>query len=172
MNDEDAQHAAFRSDLGARIAKIAARFPTKTAAAETAGVSLEQLNKWIRGEVKVPFEGLKALADAVNVDFSWFLDGGESRSDVGTGFLKSVDTTIIGEKVGELVVRLHKENGVKLPEMALIREVMKRIAQLQQMTPDGDMEELFALLPWLELQIKRDLMDAVDMPGSGKHSAS
>lgn len=61
----------FRRRLGERIAEVVTKFPTKTAAADAAGITLEQLRRWIGGDVKVPVEGLWRLSQAGNVDFSW-----------------------------------------------------------------------------------------------------
>lgn len=68
-------HLAFRRELGRRIDAATQRFPTKTVAAKTAGVTLEQFNKWISGSVKVPVEALRALAIEAKVDFSWLATG-------------------------------------------------------------------------------------------------
>jgi transcriptional regulator with XRE-family HTH domain len=65
----------FRSELGARIAEVVSQFPTKAAAAEAAGVTPEQLNRWISGQVKVPVDGLWRLAKAREIDFSWLCTG-------------------------------------------------------------------------------------------------
>lgn len=40
------------------------------------GVTPEQLNKWVKGTVKVPVEALRSLSEAANVDFSWLATGG------------------------------------------------------------------------------------------------
>lgn len=73
---------AFRQNLGTRIGYCVGKFSRKQDAAEAAGVSVEQLNKWVKGSVKVPVEGLAQLAAAADVDFSW-LSTGEGKQPVG-----------------------------------------------------------------------------------------
>ena len=68
-------HPTFRTDLGRRIEASIRKFPSKSAASEAAGVSVEQLNKWVAGKVKVPIDGLFGLAEAGDIDFSWLATG-------------------------------------------------------------------------------------------------
>lgn len=74
---------AYRQELGKRIAEVMAKYNTKSAASEAADVSVEQMNKWIAGAVKVPVDALYRLAAGVGADFCW-LCGGESRGSVTT----------------------------------------------------------------------------------------
>lgn len=73
MSEEDV--TAFRQLLGQRIAETVGKFPTKAAAAECAGITAEQINKWIAGTVKVPVEGMLRLARGADVDFCWLCCG-------------------------------------------------------------------------------------------------
>jgi len=72
MSDDTAE---FRSQLGLRIAEVVAHFPTKTEAAEVAGITLETLRKWVAGAVRVPIEGLWRLARGNDEEFSWLCTG-------------------------------------------------------------------------------------------------
>jgi len=65
----------FRKALGQRIGVAVGRFPQKKDAADVVGVSVEQLNKWVSGHVKVPADALQALAAAADLDFSWLVTG-------------------------------------------------------------------------------------------------
>lgn len=65
----------YRASLGERLSQAIDKAPTKASAAEAAGVTVEQLNKWVKGSVKVPAEGLRALSAFVDVDFSWLVTG-------------------------------------------------------------------------------------------------
>lgn len=65
----------FRANLGARIGYCADLVGKKVDAASVAGVTTEQLNKWIKGTVKVPIEALRRLAITADVDFSWLATG-------------------------------------------------------------------------------------------------
>lgn len=77
----------YRLRLGHRISQSVDKIRTKSDAAAAANVTVEQLNKWMKGSVKVPAEGLKAIAELADVDFSWLVTGGsqtiqtESRGD-------------------------------------------------------------------------------------------
>lgn len=55
--------------------------PSKSAAADVCGVSTEQLNKWIKGVVKVPVDALYALSLAADADFNWLISGKGSTLD-------------------------------------------------------------------------------------------
>ncbi|MCK5295792.1 MAG: hypothetical protein KAJ75_02770, partial [Alphaproteobacteria bacterium] len=75
------EHPSFRIQLGRRLEKVASEyFPSKTATAKVAGVSLEQFNKWIAGSVKVPIDAIYVLANTSDVDFSWLATGEGSIS--------------------------------------------------------------------------------------------
>lgn len=65
----------FRANLGFRIGFCVDKIGKNLDAAGAVGVSPEQLNKWIKGAVKVPVEALRELALASNVDFSWLATG-------------------------------------------------------------------------------------------------
>lgn len=66
---------AYREALGRRIALTVDRYRTKSAASAAADVTVEQLNKWIAGTVKVPAEALYRLATPVDIDFCWLVSG-------------------------------------------------------------------------------------------------
>lgn len=72
---EEADQDGYRMQLGARIGLAIAQMPTKSEASRVSGVSTEQINKWVKGSVKVPADALKALSDASGVDFSWLVTG-------------------------------------------------------------------------------------------------
>lgn len=71
----DEKTAAYRLDLGARLDQVVKIIGKKSTAAEIAGVTPEQLDKWLKGTVKVPAEAIRAIAEAADVDFSWTVTG-------------------------------------------------------------------------------------------------
>lgn len=73
--NSDKDQAEYRRNLGDRIAESVDKMPSKAAAALVVDVTVEQLNKWIKGQVKVPADALRALSEAANVDFSWLVTG-------------------------------------------------------------------------------------------------
>lgn len=90
----------FRLALGRRIGDVVGKFPTKTAAADAAGITLEQLNKWIAGTVKVPVEGLWRLSRESNTDFSLLCTGANNiytiRSPRARPFQEEVLRDVLG----------------------------------------------------------------------------
>lgn len=76
--------AVFRMELGERIRWLLDRFGSRTAAAETAGVTPEHLASYIAGRAKPPFELIARLARVQNVSLDWLASGeGERVADGG-----------------------------------------------------------------------------------------
>src|SRR6185312_7019765 len=74
--------AVFRMELGERIRWLLDRFGSRTAAAETAGVTPEHLASYIAGRAKPPFELIARLARVQNVSLDWLASGeGERVAD-------------------------------------------------------------------------------------------
>lgn len=89
----------YRNSLGKRIEEVVEKYDTKTAAAKAAGVSVEQLNKWIKGDVKVPVEALITLSLGADADFNWVVTGEPSMVSIhsqATGPDRGVDWVING----------------------------------------------------------------------------
>lgn len=83
--------STYRAQLGARIEQVVARLGSRKAASAAAGVTAEQLAKWIAGTVKVPVEALRDLAQAANDDFAWLATG----APAGSGTATSVDAIAV-----------------------------------------------------------------------------
>lgn len=66
---------AYRKELGERLTSAIARVKNKADVAHSIGISVEQMNKWLRGDVKVPAEGIRGIARHTRVDFSWLVTG-------------------------------------------------------------------------------------------------
>ncbi|KJS37605.1 MAG: hypothetical protein VR70_12140 [Rhodospirillaceae bacterium BRH_c57] len=90
----------FRCDLGERLSWVVGRFKTKSQAASAAGVTVEQLNKWTAGTVRVPVEGLWRLAQAADADFRWLCAGG---SDTGLAVQPGQGRTLRAEVMQEVL---------------------------------------------------------------------
>lgn len=66
----------LRLALGKRIAEyVATRYASKTAAAEAIGWTTDQINSWIAGRSKVPFEALHRLSAGADDDLIWLCIG-------------------------------------------------------------------------------------------------
>lgn len=81
----DPETQEFRYALGLRIDQVVKKVGKKSSAAEAAGVTPDQLNKWIKGAVKVPVDGLRSLARLANADFSWLASGEGSMFQGSSG---------------------------------------------------------------------------------------
>lgn len=164
---EDAARA-YREVLGQRIETVVREhFPTKSAAAIAAGISVEQLNKWIRGTVKVPTDGLYSLSRAADVDFSWLVSGDgharRNRSDIAAAVLEGMKI------INGVMTRIFQEEGVRIPPVNVVEEVTGHAtALIARLDDPTDLDELHSLIPWLENRIRKSLKQ----PGSGKREAS
>lgn len=144
--------------------------------AKALGIGLTALYSYERGEREPTAPTLAAYATKFGVDPSWLLTGkGQMfavRSKVSNKFeTHRIDKTVF-KQVGRLVLRIYKEEGVKLPPDALLDEQSEAYNSLIARAEDpGSQDELISLLPWLEARLRRGLMVAVAEPGTGKHQA-
>jgi transcriptional regulator with XRE-family HTH domain len=177
MAESDEQQE-YREALGGRIHACVASMSTKAAAAEVAGVTVEQLNKWIKGQVKVPVDALRLLAQASRTDFGWLVTGKRSAAAdvVGVGQPSEDEIMILLETfeiVHRMVERVYEEEKVVLPKVALFHEIHDRNRLLvSRLLHPFDKSDVELLLPWLENRIRKELLLAKAAPGTGKHSAS
>lgn len=65
----------FRSQLGTRLLSVLEEFQTRREAAGIADVTAEQLNAYVHGKTKPPFEVLARLAFAKGVSLDWLATG-------------------------------------------------------------------------------------------------
>ncbi|MCZ4281683.1 helix-turn-helix transcriptional regulator [Kiloniella laminariae] len=105
----------YRTELGKRIQTVVERFPSKSAAALAAGVTVEQLNKWCRGTVKVPVEGLSALADLGGVGLGWLCGDAKRSSDnvIYADFDKqpdNLDRSVVQSVLKSLIMIMREED--------------------------------------------------------------
>ncbi|WP_439603834.1 hypothetical protein [Shinella sp.] len=179
-------HAAptdYRRKLGIRIALAVAQMESKQAAALAAGITSEQLNKWVRGQVKVPAEGLRALAHASGVDFSWLVTG-EGPSKMRVPFNPHVEITTapvdpkrplddwIMRRIAVVVVSVYDERrqaispeNVAVECALLYNELVRRVSDI------SDRDEIMAVLPQIRHLLIKRLEKASLEPGTGKASA-
>lgn len=82
------------SDLGfqQRLSAVVDLYKSKVQAAAVAGVTDEQLRKWLRGSAKAPFLSVQRLCDEQNVDVGWLASGeGSMRKRGGDQNLATVN---------------------------------------------------------------------------------
>jgi hypothetical protein len=112
------------------------------------------------------------------VDINWLLTGeGEMFTDpskrpaiAAAASAPAIDPDLF-RAVGRLVLKVYKEEAVKLPPEALLDEQAGAYNALIARAEDPrDITELTALLPWLEARLRKSLAAAAAEPGSGKHA--
>nr|WP_321511189.1 S24 family peptidase [uncultured Celeribacter sp.] len=97
----------YRSALGRRIEQAVSKAKNKGDVAYCAGISTEQLNKWIKGNVKVPADGLRAISMYTNVDFSWLVTGeSEANSTLDEGKDRASSRQLTAEATGRGMINL------------------------------------------------------------------
>lgn len=109
----------YAQALGHRLAQAAKHFPTKSAASEAAGVSLEQFNKWIRGDVKVPINGLYGLCHVSNIDFNWLCTGTRHTSQYAIEFvdaLEALETYLIAQGITDTPTGMERAIAIFITE--------------------------------------------------------
>ena len=109
------------------------------------------------------------IAASCGVSLDWLVGAGNAAMH-RTDALR-IDKTVF-KNVGHLVLRIHKEEGVKLPPDALLNEQSDAYNTLIERSEDPrDTDELMSLLPWLEARLRKALKTAVAEPGTGKRQA-
>lgn len=66
---------AYYAELGLRIDQVIDMYPSRKAAADTAGVSVDQLNFYVKARSKPPFPVLARLATPKRVSLDWLSTG-------------------------------------------------------------------------------------------------
>jgi len=72
--DEDHFSSQGKPDEN-RLELVISRFSSRSEAAKVAGVTLEQLNKWVKGKARAPFTALANMANATDVSLDWLATG-------------------------------------------------------------------------------------------------
>ena len=128
-----------------------------------------------RGERTPDATVLTAYRQKYGVDIDWVLIGDDKEILVEAKYARTTTPKIEKEtfkEVGRMVLRLHNEEGLKLPPDALLDEQASAYNALLEKAEDpGDAEELLSLLPWLEARLRKSLKAATNEPGTGKRPA-
>ncbi len=128
----------YRKQLGQRIQKVVGQYSSKSAAAEAAGITVEQLNKWCKGSVKVPVEGLNSLSEGCNSSFAWLCGAEENRENVlypefNTTQEQRIDPDVLKSVLSSVIEIMQEE-------------------ELQMTSPDKFSELIFALHDYIKSQ--------------------
>ncbi|MBL6431701.1 MAG: XRE family transcriptional regulator [Alphaproteobacteria bacterium] len=128
-----------------------------------------------RGEAEPSASALSAYSQ-LGISLNWLLTGeGEMFADPSKATAgpkpRGIDPAVF-RQVGRLVMRVHKEEWIKLPTDAVLDEQADAYNALLARAEDpSDTDELMALLAWLEARLKKRLRAAAEEPGTGKRQA-
>lgn len=157
-------------ELLSRIRAAIAAIGSVRRAHELTGIPVGTLNKYMAGTSMPSFEKVVRIAAAAGVSVGE-LAGESPKAEVSPVMVAA--TAEIMRLVGEVVSGVHRAEGAKLPEGALIDEISRAYAALlRKMDNPSDIDEARELLPWLEGRLKRGLREAAAAPGTGKREAS
>lgn len=111
--------------VGCRISAVIDAYPSKAAAARAAGVTAEQLSRYVKGINRAPFDTLVKLCAPMGVSLDWVATGSgrmavSSRSQAGR---MNMTETLLGNLVAGL--EIHKaRTGVRIPPLTQARLVV------------------------------------------------
>jgi transcriptional regulator with XRE-family HTH domain len=69
----------MQNDFSNRLRHVADRFPTRRDAAQAAGISVDQLTRYLRGENQPSFQSMAKLCAAAHMSLVWLATGEGSR---------------------------------------------------------------------------------------------
>nr|WP_269586173.1 helix-turn-helix transcriptional regulator [Roseibium sp. Sym1] len=144
--------------------------------AKAVGVSLTALYNYERGEREPMASTLSAYADKFGVSSRWLLTGeGEMFADAvkipASQDLRKINLSVFSQ-VGLLVIKVYKDESVKLPADVLLHEQASAYnALIERAENPSDTEELLSLIPWLEARLRKSLKATTVAPGTGKKHA-
>ena len=139
------------------------------------GLSTNSVSRYERGEQEPSYSAFAAYCTVYGVNMNWLLTGeGEMFADPSkrpaAAPVPAIDPELF-RAVGRLVLKVYKEEGIKLPPDALLDEQAGAYNALVARAEDPrDSAELTALLPWLETRLRKNLAAATAAPGTGKHA--
>jgi transcriptional regulator with XRE-family HTH domain len=148
----------------------------RDAFAKKLGMSANSLARYERGEREPSASVVAAYGSIFGVNVAWLLTGeGEIfreplKPQIGSK-IRKIDQALF-KQVGRLVIKVHRDEGVKLPVDALSDQQSSAYnALIERAENPSDTEELLSLIPWLEARLKKSLKATTVAPGTGKKQA-
>ncbi|WP_082837045.1 helix-turn-helix transcriptional regulator [Labrenzia sp. OB1] len=144
--------------------------------AKKLGLSANSLARYERGEREPSASVLKAYNSVFGASISWLITGeGEMFADAmklpASSNLRTIDQTVFSQ-VGLLVIKVYKDESVKLPADVLLDEQASAYnALIKRAENPSDTEELLSLIPWLEARLRRSLKATAVAPETGQQQA-
>lgn len=134
--------------VGHRISAVIDAYPSKSAAARAAGVTAEQLSRYVKGINRAPFDTLVKLCAPVGVSLDWVATG--SGRMAAARPQSAGDMTMAETLLGNLVagLELHKvRTGLRIPPLTQARLVVLFFRLLsRRLDPGGGGSPADALL--------------------------
>lgn len=167
----------LKTPLGERLRELRKQCgdPSRAELAARLGVSEKTIGNYERGDNEPPASILLIFQEQLGVSLHWLVTGEGDMFSTPTSVLNyaaemQVD---IMRLLTRLVVRLHHDVGIKLPAEEITAETTVLYNDLSRRVDNlADREEVEAVLPQLELRLRKRLAEAKSKPGSGKREAS
>ncbi|MBP1862177.1 transcriptional regulator with XRE-family HTH domain [Rhizobium herbae] len=136
------------------------------------GIGKASLANYERGD-RIPDSDVLASYRAVfNIDINWVVTGKGAMFEADRDRPPGQVNAEILEILTDSVQRIYLDLGQKPPARRLSGEAVRLYNDLVAVVDDvNDKEEVMAVLPQVELRLKRRLQQATAEPGTGKRSA-
>lgn len=163
-------HPTYATEVGCRLGTVISLYPTKKAAADMAGISPDQLTRYVKGQNAAPFEVLARLAGAKGVSLDWLATGegtmlvvaGPQKSGT-VGAHKERDQDLYG-RVLEAISAVYKEMnwGISLRQLGAEAAQIADDISAEGLAPDEKPPAVKAAAAML----RRKLRDAAADPAA------
>lgn len=166
-----------KTPLAARLRDVRRRLgdPDRDVFAAELNISKSSIAHYERGERTPDAEVLAAYNAKHAINMNWLITGeGDMFSSPASALNYASEMRVnIMRLLTRLVMRLHQDAGIKLPAEEVTAETTVLYNELSKRVDDlTDQEEVEAVLPQLEVRLKKRLAEAKAQPGSGKLEVS
>ncbi|WP_230170694.1 helix-turn-helix domain-containing protein [Rhizobium sp. CECT 9324] len=151
---------ALRTQLG---------FRNREQFAEAFGAPRKTFEKYEQGLTELPTRLMLWLSSEHHVNLDWLLTG---EGQMFEGAVASYNEAVI-DKIAGVVTTVYDDANVRLPREKIAGEAVALYNDLIGKVDDiNDLDEIIAMLPWLQMRLTKRLREAKMDPGTGKREAS
>lgn len=137
------------------------------------GIPVGTLNKYMAGTSMPSFDKAAKIAEAAGMSIAELAGEPPRQTQNQSMGGRAVLPAEALRVADEVLRRVYREEGVKLPADALMPETLRHTqSMIDRMDDPADAAEARALAPWLENRIRRELQAAAAAPGTGKREVS